>query len=62
LELGLLERAGHLGTGRDNHVQEQLRVAVERLAGESGMGTLFKAFAFGAPASLGERWPGFGGG
>ncbi|MEL7272941.1 MAG: SAM-dependent methyltransferase [Pseudomonadota bacterium] len=59
LDLGLLERAGNLGSGREAHIQEALRSAVERLAGPQHMGTLFKAIAFGAPASLGERWPGF---
>ncbi len=60
LALGLLERAGNLGADKPQHVREQLTASVERLAGESGMGSLFKAFAFGAPASLGNRWPGFG--
>ncbi|MFD0916383.1 class I SAM-dependent methyltransferase [Pseudahrensia aquimaris] len=59
LSLGLLERAGTLGHGRDSRVQEMLQAAVERLAGPNQMGDLFKVFAFGAPASLGERWPGF---
>ena len=59
VNLGLVERAGILGSGRDERVQGELRAAVERLAGERQMGRLFKAFAFGAPASLGERWPGF---
>ena len=60
VNLGLVERAGALGAGRDPRVQEELKAAVERLAGERQMGRLFKAMAFGAPASLGERWPGFG--
>ncbi|MDD9908135.1 MAG: class I SAM-dependent methyltransferase [Ahrensia sp.] len=59
LSLGLLERAGNLGAGRDAAIQNQLRDAVERLAGPEQMGELFKAFAFGAPAALDERWPGF---
>ena len=59
MALGLLERAGALGSGRDVKVQSALQAAVERLAGPNEMGDLFKAFAFGAPASLGERWPGF---
>ncbi|MEM1318472.1 MAG: SAM-dependent methyltransferase, partial [Pseudomonadota bacterium] len=59
LELGLLERAGALGMGKNDHVQDQLRGAVERLAGPDAMGNLFKVIAFGAPASLGNRWPGF---
>ncbi|MDA8870720.1 SAM-dependent methyltransferase, partial [Rhizobiaceae bacterium] len=57
--LGLLERAGSLGSGRSLAVQNDIAAAVERLAGEAQMGELFKAFAFGAPATLGERWPGF---
>ena len=59
LALGLLERAGNLGADKPQHMRDQLQASVERLAGESGMGSLFKAFAFGAPASLGNRWPGF---
>lgn len=60
LSLGLLERAGALGTDRNETVQNALRQAVERLAGPSQMGELFKVMAFGAPASLADRWPGFG--
>ena len=59
LSLGLLERAGNLGQGRSEAVQQDLRTSVERLAGPDQMGKLFKAMAFGAPKSLGERWPGF---
>lgn len=59
LNLGLLERAGALGAGREPRIQETLRQAVERLAGPRAMGELFKVAAFGAPASLGNRWPGF---
>lgn len=59
LSLGLLERAGTLGQGKDQHIQEMLHRAVERLAGPDQMGDLFKVLAFGAPRSLGERWPGF---
>ncbi|MEP0940325.1 MAG: SAM-dependent methyltransferase [Rhizobiaceae bacterium] len=59
LSLGLLERAGALGAGREKAVQQQLQQAVERLAGPSQMGDLFKVMAFGAPASLADRWPGF---
>ena len=59
LSLGLLERAGSLGSGKSPAIQETLRQAVERLAGPQGMGELFKVMAFGDPASLGERWPGF---
>ena len=59
LSLGLLERAGALGSGRDEYVQRTLQTAVERLAGPNQMGNIFKALAFGSPASLGNRWPGF---
>ena len=59
LSLGLLERAGALGAGRSDSVQNTLRAAVERLAGPSQMGDLFKVMGFGAPASLADRWPGF---
>lgn len=61
LDLGLLERAGNLGADHPPNIQDSLRKAVERLAGPQHMGTLFKAMAFGAPKSLGERWPGFAG-
>ncbi len=61
LNLGLLERAGNLGQSQATHVQESLQTAVERLAGPQQMGNLFKTMAFGAPRSLGERWPGFHG-
>ena len=57
--LGLLERAGALGSGRDKPVQERLQQAVERLAGPSQMGDLFKVMAIGAPVNLTDRWPGF---
>ena len=59
LALGLLERAGNLGSSRDAAVRKQLQEAVERLAGPDQMGGLFKVMAFCAPASLGERWSGF---
>ena len=59
LSLGLLERAGVLGSESDKEVRNALQAAVNRLAGSSQMGNLFKAMAFGAPASLGERWPGY---
>ena len=44
LRLGLLERAGSLGSGKSPQVQETIRNAVERLAGEGDgqMGKLFK--------------------
>jgi NADH dehydrogenase [ubiquinone] 1 alpha subcomplex assembly factor 7 len=42
LALGLLERAGRLGAGKDAATQDAIRAAVERLAGPEAMGTLFK--------------------
>jgi SAM-dependent MidA family methyltransferase len=45
LSLGLLERAGQLGADADEGTREALRAAVERLAGENEMGTLFKVLA-----------------
>ena len=42
LALGLLERAGRLGAGKDLATQDAIRAAVERLAGPDAMGTLFK--------------------
>ncbi len=59
LTLGLLERAGNLGSGRGESIQNQLRQAVERLAAPEQMGDLFKVMSFGAPVSLGGRLPGF---
>lgn len=45
LALGLLERAGTLGSGQETSVQERLRADVERLAAPEQMGTLFKVLA-----------------
>lgn len=57
LSLGLLERAGRLGTAMDEAGREAIRADVERLAGPDAMGTLFKVFAFsGTLIDL----PGFG--
>nr|WP_026304422.1 class I SAM-dependent methyltransferase [Kaistia granuli] len=42
IALGLLERAGRLGAGKDSATQDAIRAAVERLAGPDAMGTLFK--------------------
>ncbi|MBN9026941.1 MAG: class I SAM-dependent methyltransferase [Rhizobiales bacterium] len=42
LALGLVERAGRLGAGKDAAAQDAIRAAVERLAGPAAMGTLFK--------------------
>jgi SAM-dependent MidA family methyltransferase len=49
LGLGLLERAGRLGAGRDEPGREALRSEVERLAGPDQMGSLFKVIAVGPP-------------
>ena len=56
LRMGLLERAGALGSQADNTVKERLRSEVERLAGPDQMGTLFKVMAV-APKSV--MLPGF---
>jgi len=51
--LGLLERAGALGSGKDMSTQESIRNAVERLAGAGPgkMGELFKVMAVGGSAA-----------
>lgn len=53
--LGIVERAGALGTGRDSLTQATLRDAVNRLAGEGEgrMGALFKVLAIsGKPVKI----------
>jgi SAM-dependent MidA family methyltransferase len=45
LEMGLLQRAGQLGTGKNHEEQESIRDAVERLAAPDQMGELFKVMA-----------------
>jgi SAM-dependent MidA family methyltransferase len=63
LGAGILQRAGRLGAGLDDSARENLRQAVERLAGSDTahgqMGSLFKvaAFAAGAAASGGLSAP-----
>ncbi|MBD8876087.1 class I SAM-dependent methyltransferase [Roseibium polysiphoniae] len=53
LRLGLLERAGALGTGKSHLQQEGIRDAVERLAAPNQMGQLFKVLALSnTPAPL----------
>lgn len=42
LGMGLLQRAGALGSAADEATREAIRAAVERLAGPDQMGTLFK--------------------
>ncbi len=56
LKLGLLQRAGQLGSGKDHTTQERIRADVERLAGPEQMGALFKVIAL-SPAGL--KLPGF---
>ncbi len=43
--MGLLDRAGRLGAGRDHAFQEKIHADVERLASPDQMGTLFKVLA-----------------
>lgn len=47
LGLGLLERAGALGAGKEPVTQDAIRSQVERLAGPDQMGDLFKVLAIG---------------
>ncbi|WP_253381853.1 class I SAM-dependent methyltransferase [Notoacmeibacter sp. MSK16QG-6] len=56
-QMGLLERAGALGAGKDVATQEHIRTAVQRLAGDgpNDMGRLFKVLA-GGP-HIGCLWP-----
>lgn len=51
LGLGILERAGALGRGKDLIAQEEITAAVERLAGsgEGRMGELFKVLVVSSP-------------
>ena len=49
LELGVLERAGALGHGKDTAAQKSLRRQVERLAAPDQMGTLFKVLRLTNP-------------
>jgi len=46
LRMGLLERAGSLGSSTGPAIRERLGEAVERLAGPDKMGNLFKVLAF----------------
>jgi len=45
LQMGLLERAGRLGSGADQAGRDRISAAVERLAGPDAMGKLFKVLA-----------------
>ena len=58
LAMGLLERAGVLGANADETGREAIRAAVERLAGPSTMGELFKIMAVRHPDL--PPLPGFG--
>ena len=58
LQMGLLERAGALGACADEAQRDAIRAAVERLAGPSTMGELFKVMAV-RHSSLAPL-PGFG--
>ncbi|MBS1165296.1 MAG: hypothetical protein H6R00_1321 [Proteobacteria bacterium] len=49
LAMGLAERAGALGAGRNAEDQQNIVAAVDRLAGPEEMGTLFKAMAVTHP-------------
>ncbi len=49
VRLGLIERAGRLGAGRDGTVQNDIRATVDRLAGPDEMGDLFKVLAVTRP-------------
>lgn len=51
LAMGLIDRAGRIGTGRDAAFQNKIRSDVERLASPDQMGTLFKALAVSDPAT-----------
>ena len=52
LKLGLLERAGVLGAGKDAATQDQIRSQVNLLAGPDQMGDLFKVLAIGPEQKL----------
>lgn len=51
LDMGLLERAGRLGAGKDDAVQDKIRADVERLAAPGQMGDLFKVLCVADPAT-----------
>ncbi len=57
LEMGLLQRAGMLGSGKNTGVQEELRAAVERLAAPDQMGTLFKVMMLAPHGISGLDFP-----
>ncbi len=47
--LGIMERAVHLGAGKDAATQAAIEAAVERLCGPKAMGRLFKVLAIAEP-------------
>lgn len=51
IAMGLIDRAGRLGAGRDSAFQEKIRSDVERLAAPEQMGTLFKVLAVADPTT-----------
>ncbi len=51
LDQGLLERAGQLGSDKDEAGREAIRNAVERLAGPDQMGELFKVLSVRSPGA-----------
>jgi SAM-dependent MidA family methyltransferase len=55
LAMGLVERAGRLGSNQSVEKQNEIRAAVERLAGPQAMGNLFKVMAI-APQTI-RLWP-----
>ncbi|MEO1747925.1 MAG: SAM-dependent methyltransferase, partial [Pseudomonadota bacterium] len=60
IQCGLLERAGRLGAGKSEKVQDQIRADVQRLAGDGtqDMGDLFKVFCVTQKSSV--KLPPFG--
>jgi len=52
LKLGLAERAGQLGAGKDTATRERLRGQAERLAAPDQMGELFKVMGVGGANTL----------
>lgn len=59
VSLGLLEQAGNLGSNQSTAIQNELQIAVERLAAPDQMGELFKVLALGHPTPTTKKWPGF---
>lgn len=51
LTMGLIDRAGRLGAGRDEAFQNKIHNDVERLASPDQMGSLFKALAISDPVT-----------